>query len=133
MKVKHNVKVIGQDFTKVKKVVVPMQSMTLREIIKRFMRKESLPVEKEGIYKDDMGDLEKIAREDITVQMERVENLKKGLSKTKKAEAEKAEAKKKAEAAKLEADRLGGPVLTQPKDGKSAGGGGAGEVPPKLA
>lgn len=89
----HPVKVIGQDFTKVKKVVVPMQSMTLREIIKRFIRKESLPIEKQGMYAENMGDLEKIAKEDIYYKMERVENLKSGIAKGKKKHEEDLESK----------------------------------------
>jgi len=53
------VKVTGQSFKNVKRIVLPSQSMTLREIIKRFIRKESLPIEKDGIYEDRYEDLEK--------------------------------------------------------------------------
>lgn len=70
------VKVRGKSFKGVKVVSVPNQSMTLAEIIKRFKRRESLPVEKQGFYEDRMGDLEKMSREDITVQMERAADLK---------------------------------------------------------
>lgn len=69
------VKVIGQDLSKEKVITVPNQSMTLHEIIQRFTRRESLPVMQNGTYREDMGDLEKLSKEDITVQMERVEDL----------------------------------------------------------
>lgn len=59
-----------------KKRTVPNQSMSLQEIIKRFMRKEALPIEKEAHYEDRFGDLEKLSREDITIRHERAEQLK---------------------------------------------------------
>lgn len=49
--------------------------MSLAEIIKRFVRREPLPVAREGVYEERFGDLEKIARTDITEQMERVVEL----------------------------------------------------------
>jgi len=120
-----NREVKGFDFTGCKVFTVPMQFMTLREIIKRFVRRESLPVEKEGVYQDRMGDLEKMARQDITYQMEHVDFYKKAISNVR--------AVKKAEADKFEADRPGGPVLTPPPQAKSAGGGeGAASAPPVV-
>lgn len=68
--------VAGQKFKGVKKVTVPSQSMSLAEILKRFTRKESLPVEKDGVYEDRFGDLEKLKHEDITVRHEKVEEIK---------------------------------------------------------
>lgn len=59
-----------------KKQTVPNQSMSLMEIIKRFTRKESLPIEKPAVYEDRFGDLEKLSREDITVKRERAQQLK---------------------------------------------------------
>lgn len=69
------VKVIGQDLSKEKEITVPNQNMSLKEIIQRFMRRESLPVMQKGMYRDDLGDLEKMQNEDITVQMERADDL----------------------------------------------------------
>jgi len=60
----------GQDFTNAKIFTVPDQSMTLREIIRRFLRKESLPVEKDGVYIDGLGDLEKASKADLFTQAE---------------------------------------------------------------
>lgn len=60
------VKVQGKKFTGVVRSVVPNQSMSLREIIKRFVRRESLPVSHEGIYSEGHGDLEKLSRRDIS-------------------------------------------------------------------
>lgn len=64
------------DFSKSKNVTVPNQSMSLQEIIRRFTRKESLPIEKEGTYEDRFGDLEKLSRQDITVRLERAGEIK---------------------------------------------------------
>lgn len=87
-----------ESFKGVKKVVVPNQSMTLHEIIQRFTRKEALPIEKEGFYAENLGDLEKMQREDITVRHERAAEISKATTAWKKREAEKeAAAKKKAE------------------------------------
>jgi len=70
-----------------------MQSMSLREIIRRFIRKEALPIERQGIYEDRFEDLEKLGKQDITVQMERAEDLREKIDtaeKKVKARAEKA-------------------------------------------
>jgi len=73
---KPRIKRMDKDFfAKTKNVVVPNQSMTLREIIKRFTRREALPIEKNGVYESRFGDLEKLSREDITVRMETAETL----------------------------------------------------------
>lgn len=68
-----------QSFKLEKRITVPQQSMTLHEIIRRFVRREQLPVLKEGTYETRMGDLEKLAKEDISVQMERVEEIRKNI------------------------------------------------------
>lgn len=90
------VKVTGQSFKGCKEHTVPMQSMSLKEIITRFVRREALPVMKEGTYQTQMGDLEKLAKEDITVQMDRVEELKANIAKGEKRMKEKAETEAKA-------------------------------------
>lgn len=95
------------DFSKVKSVTVPDQSMSLAEIIRRFVRKESLPVLKEGVYEDRFGDLEKLANEDIVVQLDRAAEisdwLRKAEERQKRLDKEKADAA--AAAAKVLADR----------------------------
>lgn len=68
----------GQKFGKAKVFTIPSQSMTLKEILKRFVRNESLPIAREGVYEDRFEDLEKLSRKDITEQMEVVETLKAG-------------------------------------------------------
>lgn len=65
-----------QSFKGEKILTIPSQSMSLHEIVRRFVRREALPLMKEGTYETRMGDLEKLSREDITVQMERVQELK---------------------------------------------------------
>lgn len=74
----------GQSFKGVKRYAVPNQSMTLQEILRRFIRKESLPVAKEGVYEERFGDLEKLSKKDITEQFEVVEELKQVSRKKKK-------------------------------------------------
>lgn len=94
-----------QSFIGTKVCTLPDQSITLKEIIKRFLRKEALPISKEGLYEDRMGDLEKLANEDITVQMERAQELKATLKKAQK-QKEDHDNNLKAEAeAKVKADR----------------------------
>lgn len=71
MRLYPDVIVKGQSFVGCKKLVVPSQSMSLREILRRFVRKESLPISHEGTYEDRYDyDLEKLAKEDLTVQEE---------------------------------------------------------------
>lgn len=60
------VKIQGIDFSKEKVVVVPDQSMSLHEIIKRFTRRESLPVQREGFYESRFDDLSKYHALDYT-------------------------------------------------------------------
>lgn len=87
-------KTIGLSFKGVKKTVVPSQAMTLKEIIKRFIRHESLPVKKEGFYEDRMGDLEKMGNMDITEQLEIAGELKANIASGRKRMKEKEEAAK---------------------------------------
>lgn len=96
---------VRQSFKGVKKTVVPMQSMSLKEIIKRFIRKESLPLSQEGVYEDRYDyDLEKLAHEDLTVKEEILKEARektKALDKkVKKEKADKDDAMAKAAAAK---------------------------------
>lgn len=67
--------VAAQDFKHVKAVTVPNQSLTLAQIIKRFMRKESLPLMHEAVYEDRFGDLEKLQHLDITEKHDRSAEL----------------------------------------------------------
>lgn len=99
------VKVRGQSFKGVKSCVVPRQSMSLREIVQRFVRRESLPISKEGYYEDRFGDLEKIARMDITEQMERVAKLKEQIAAFNVREKERKAKEAKDAVDKLEAEK----------------------------
>lgn len=98
--------VTGQSFKGVKVSVVPDQSMSLAEIIKRFIRKESLPVLREGVYNEDLGDIEKMAHEDITVTEDRGRALRSEIERVDKASKAR---KKAAEAAKKEAKQIAVP------------------------
>lgn len=70
----------GQSFVGIKRCTVPNQSLSLREILKRFVRREPLPLHREGSFEERFGDLEKVARADITVQMEEAEKLRSAIA-----------------------------------------------------
>lgn len=92
--------------------VIPNQSMTLQEIIKRFVRKESLPIMKEGTYNEDYEyDLEKLVHADITERHDVINHLK-YLQQKAKQEYEKSE---RAKQAKIDADKL---IQSEPIEGK---------------
>lgn len=94
-----------KSFKGVKKVVVPNQSMTLQQILKRFIKREPLPVEHKGYYEDRYDyDLDKVLHEDPVEKSEIFEDVKANVEaakqKAEKAQTsamEKAKAKKKQE------------------------------------
>lgn len=86
-----------QSYKGEKKVAVPSQSMTLKEILHRFVRRERLPVEHEGVYSERLGDLEKLQHEDISVRMERAAELKNNIATAQKRMKDAHDAKVKAE------------------------------------
>lgn len=101
--------VVAQSFKDVKRCTVPNQSMSLREIVRKFVRRESVMARsQEGVYESRFGDLEKVKSMDMFDQLEEADRLK-GLiadfdARTKKAAEEQA-AKEKADAdAKYKAD-----------------------------
>lgn len=75
----------AQSFKNVKKVVLPNQSMTLKQIIDKFVRKESLPVAHEGQYIDGYGDLEKMSKDDLVTQYENIARIKAYVDRSRKA------------------------------------------------
>lgn len=101
-----------QSFEGEKILTVPNQSLTLKEILKRFVRREALPIEQEGVYHEGDHDLEKVANEDIVVryelleeQRQKVRDLKKRLNEQEeksRAEAYAKEQARKAKASKAE-------------------------------
>lgn len=67
----------GQSFKGVKRGVIPNQSMSLQEIIRRFIKREALPQMKDAIYEDRYEyDLEKLSKADRTIQDEVLMDLK---------------------------------------------------------
>lgn len=100
-----NVKVKGQSFKGVKKHVVPNQSMTLQQILQRFIKHEALPIVKEGFYAEGQDlDLEKVVQEDVTVReeiyqehKEKVKGMRAKADDESKTAMQKAQAKKKQE------------------------------------
>lgn len=67
---------IGKDFTGVKDITVPNQSMSLREILERFSRQERLPIEKPVSYFDSEHDLEKIRHLDLVDRADFISRMK---------------------------------------------------------
>lgn len=117
-----------QSFTGHKVHTVPKQSLTLREIIQRYVRKMPIPVSSDqGIYQDRMGDLEKMQHDDLTIQAERARDVKRAISTAQLNEKNRLAAEQQAALEKLLAEKIKADMA------KSAGGGGAGEGPPKLA
>jgi len=87
-----SVQVARQSFAGVKRCTVPNQSLSLREIVKRFVRRESLPLSVPGVYEERFGDLEKLSKADIFDQMERVKELKAQIADFNKRSMERAQA-----------------------------------------
>lgn len=83
-----------QSFVGEKRCVLPNQSMTLQEIIRRFVKKESLPIEMQGVYNDTYDyDLEKLGKADITIREEVVAELKVKVAEGRRKEADYLKAK----------------------------------------
>lgn len=105
---------VGADYSEIESIVVPDQSMSLEEILTRFVRGEQLPVGMETQEGDDSDsplnvDLEKLANSDLVDKEEFVGKLKALQAEYNKQEKEKAEAvalKKKQEFEKLDQKRI---------------------------
>lgn len=78
-----NYPVKRQSFEKVKTQTLPNQNMSLKEIIRRFSRRESLPIAQTGVYHENLGDLEKLAKMDIFDIHERANQLKSYIARAK--------------------------------------------------
>lgn len=99
--------VARQSFTGAKVHTVPKQSMTLREIIQRYVRKMPIPVSMDqGIYQDRMGDLEKMQHDDLTIQAERAAEVKRAIATAKLNEKNRLAAEQQAAVEKLVAEKL---------------------------
>lgn len=86
-----------QSFKGVKKCTIPNQSMSLKEIIRRFVKREALPTMKEGIFVEGEYDLEKLSKEDLVIQNEVLAVVKADVAK-KKSDLEQQEVSRKEEA-----------------------------------
>lgn len=65
----------GADFTGIKSVVVPDQSLSLKEILERFTRGEPLSIGREPMFHDSEDDLEKLRYLDLVDQDEYRDHL----------------------------------------------------------
>lgn len=95
----------GVSFKGVQSLTLPNDALTIRQIIKRFIRNQSLPIEKEGAYLDIGEDVEKIRTADFTEREEFLDRHKTKLNRIKKDLEDKEAASKKAAEEKAEADR----------------------------
>lgn len=118
------VKVVGQSFVGTKVLTVPNQSLTLKDVIRKFVRREALPIMHEGTYSEgDHGDLEKFATLDFTEQEEIVEAQKKKVSRFK----EQLEKRQKEKLEKHEKENQG--KSDTPPGEKDTGSGSSKEAP----
>lgn len=114
----------GQDYSNVVDLTIPDQSLSLQDILERFTRNETLPVDMGGEFGDEdfdnplNVDLEKMGRADLTEKADyynALEQLKKRYKAQEKAEADKAEAiAKKAEEDRIRAEILAGLTPEKP-------------------
>lgn len=123
------VKVKRQSFKLSKKHAIPSQSMSLAEILRRFVRREQLPVSKDGMYSTQLGDLEKIAREDIFDQHERSKELKSNIKKAEKRMKDANEKRIADEVARQAAESLRNSTSTPAETATSTSGSGTKDKP----
>lgn len=102
-------------FEGVKRLTLPDQCMSLKEMLRRFIHRETLPAAKDGIYVETEYDLEKLAKMDRVEQDEVLDVMKRDVASKKKAIDDDSAARQKViddAAAKLVVP----PIQTDPKD-----------------
>lgn len=68
--------IVGQSFKGEKRETLPKQAMSLREILRKFVRREALPAfHSDGVYETRFGDLEKLGTMDMHDQFEHAASL----------------------------------------------------------
>lgn len=67
-----------------KRFTVPDQAMSLKEMFRRFIRREPLPAEKQAAYIESDYDLEKVANLDIVEKNEVLSEMKQDVNRKKK-------------------------------------------------
>lgn len=102
----------GLSFKGSKKLTVPDQSMSLKEILQRFVRGESLPIDKGGEYHESEDDLEKLARMDLVDKAEYIEQQREVQKKYERQEKDK-EKKRRESIAKEERERIAAEVRAE--------------------
>lgn len=99
-------KSLGLSFDGVEELTVPNQSMSLEEILQRFVRKEKLPIGKDVQYHETDYDLEKLSRMDLTERDEFIAAQKEVQARYDRQKKAAALAKAEKEAALLAASKL---------------------------
>lgn len=111
-----------QDFTGVKRVTIPNQTMSLKEMFKRYVRREPLPLEKKGIYVESDYDLEKVSKMD-RVDQEEIYNEMKAKTDSLEAKIREEDSKIKSEKKrKKEAERAAAAQAQSDPKGNDGGG-----------
>lgn len=105
---------VGTDYSKVIDQVVPDQSMSLQEILKRFTRGEKVPVGHEVSYHESDTDLEKLSKSDLVDKAEFVDKMKEV-----KVRFDKQEKKKKRDAIEAEKARIKAEAIAEAKKEES--------------
>lgn len=105
-----------------KKIVIPNQALSLKEILERFTRGEPLEIGRDTTWDDGEDDLEKVAASDLVDKEEFVDRMKEVSTKYQKQEKSKA-AKLAAEREKkavdqIAADKLAAEKAAEKKDAK---------------
>lgn len=77
-----------QSYLGIKSETVPDQAMSLHEIIRRFTRGESLPIEHRGVYETRFPDLEKLRDADIFERQEQIEYIRESVAAFEKRQAQ---------------------------------------------
>lgn len=108
-------RVYRQSFADAERLVVPNQSLSLKQILQRFVRREQLPILREGVYEERFGDLEKMARMDMVDRAEIADDLREKIAGFERREKEREE-KEKATKAKADADAMEAEIQKRVKE-----------------
>lgn len=103
-------------FPGVKARTIPDQAMSIKEMFRRFVRREPLPLERDGVYVESEYDLEKISHMDTIEKREILEEMREKVS-AKDAKVKRAQ-KEKEEKEKALADAVASVEQKDPKGGE---------------
>lgn len=107
-------------FPGVKSKYVPDQAMSIAEMFRRFVRREPLPAEKDGVYVESEYDLEKISHMDVIEKQEVLAEMKERTTLKENKMKAAQEKQRKAEEEKLKAAEAAASLKqSDPKEGNA--------------